>query len=99
MMSQSTMTANTADILYSTRAMLFVMLLCMGYSLSRPEPVIEKEKYFLLSTITQNSSPEKGWPDLPLWQKAAAEKAVERYAGAQEKKWRRWNEAMFQRST
>ncbi len=30
-------------------------------------------------------------------QKAWAEKAVQKYAEAQEKKWRRWNEAMFER--
>ena len=29
-------------------------------------------------------------------QKEWAEKAVRRYAEAQEKKWRRWNEAMFE---
>ncbi len=30
-------------------------------------------------------------------QKEWAEKAVKRYAEAQEKKWRRWNDAMFER--
>ena len=32
------------------------------------------------------------------WQHEASARAVERYAGAQEKKWQRWNEAMFERS-
>jgi len=31
-------------------------------------------------------------------QKEWAEKAVQKYAEAQEKKWRRWNESMFERS-
>jgi hypothetical protein len=31
------------------------------------------------------------------WQREASQKAVERYAGSQDKKWRRWNEAMFER--
>ena len=32
-------------------------------------------------------------------QKEWSEKAVQKYAEAQEKKWRRWNESMFERST
>ena len=35
--------------------------------------------------------------ELAPWQKEWAEKAVKRYAEAQGKKWRRWNEAMFER--
>ena len=41
--------------------------------------------------------PEQGWADLPPWQRKASDKAVERYTEVQEKKWRRWNEAMFER--
>jgi len=36
--------------------------------------------------------------ELAPWQKEWAEKAVRGYRKAQEKKWRRWNEAMFERS-
>ena len=36
--------------------------------------------------------------DMLPWQREASEKAVKRYAEAQEKKWRRWNEAMFERA-
>ena len=32
-------------------------------------------------------------------QKEWADKAVKRYTEAQEKKWQRWNEAMFERSS
>jgi len=42
------------------------------------------------------TNPEEA--ELAPWQKEWAEKAVTRYAEAQEKKWRRWNEAMFERS-
>jgi len=31
-------------------------------------------------------------------QKAWSEKAVQKYTAAQDKKWQRWNEAMFERS-
>jgi len=34
--------------------------------------------------------------ELAPWQKEWADKAVRRYAESQEKKWRRWNEAMFE---
>jgi len=36
--------------------------------------------------------------ELAPWQREWAEKAVRGYREAQEKKWRRWNEAMFERS-
>ena len=32
------------------------------------------------------------------WQHEASARAVERYAEAQDKKWRNWNDAMFERS-
>ena len=34
--------------------------------------------------------------DMLPWQRDASAKAIKRYAEAQEKKWRRWNEAMFE---
>ncbi len=36
--------------------------------------------------------------DMLPWQREASAKAIKRYAEAQEKKWRRWNEAMFERA-
>ena len=83
------------DILYFTRVTLFIALLCMGYSLSRPTPAKGKERDLLLPATT--GSPEQDWAGLPPWQRKASEKAVEKYAEVQEKKWRRWNEAMFER--
>jgi len=96
-MSQPTMPANTGDILYSTRVMLFITLLCMGYELSRTIPAGNKERELLLpSTI---SSSDQEWAGLPPWQRKASEKAIEKYAATQEKKWQRWNDAMFEKSS
>ena len=48
------------------------------------------------SSPSAATNPEEA--ELAPWQKEWAEKAVKGYAEAQEKKWRRWNEAMFERS-
>ena len=95
-MNQLGVPANTGDILYSTRVMLFITLLCMGYELSRPIPAVSKERELLLPATISPSDPE--WEGLPQWQRKASNKAIEKYAVTQEKKWRRWNEAMFERS-
>ena len=96
-MNQPTGPANTGDILYSTRVMLFITLLCMGYELSRPIPAVSKERELLLPANISRSDLE--WEGLPPWQRKASNKAIEKYAVTQEKKWRRWNEAMFERSS
>jgi hypothetical protein len=87
------------DILYFMRVLLFITLLCMGYSLSRPMPAKGKEQDMLLPATAGAGSEDKEWAGLPQWQKKASEKAVISYAAAQEKKWQRWNEAMFERSS
>jgi hypothetical protein len=87
---------NTGDIFYFMRVLLFILLLSMGYALSRPRPVGEKEQATLLPD-TETLPQYQQWPRLLPWQRKASEKAIERYAGSQEKKWRRWNEAMFER--
>ena len=98
-MNQPVVPANTGDILYFMRVTLFIALLCMGYSLSRPTPANKTEHDLLLPATTGGSLPDQEWADLPQWQRRASEKAVISYAAAQDKKWRRWNEAMFGRST
>ncbi|MFC1970658.1 hypothetical protein ACFLV0_01800 [Chloroflexota bacterium] len=98
MINQPIGPANTGDILYFMRVLLFVALLSMGYELSRPTPAGETEQDELLSATTGVGSGEKEWAGLPPWQRKVSEKAIERYAATQEKKWRRWNEAMFERS-
>jgi len=85
------------DPLYFMRVTLFVMLLCMGYALSRPVSSGKSAEITLLPATIGKDPENKGWSDLPYWQKEASAKAVEKYAATQEKKWRRWNEAMFER--
>ena len=87
------------DIIYFMRVTLFIALLCMGYSLSRPTPAEGKDQYLLLSAATETGTREQEWSDLPSWQRKASEKAIGKYTATQEKKWRRWNEAMFERSS
>ena len=98
MINQEVGPGNTGDILYFMRVMLFTAFLSMGYVLSRPNTAAREEQYLLLSDTTEPVPKEQEWAGLPLWQRKASEKAVERYAAGQEKKWHRWNEAMFERS-
>ena len=98
-MNQTVGPGNPGDILYFMRVMLFIAFWSMGYELSRPRPASNKEQDLLLADTTRPGSQEQEWPDLPPWQRKASEKAVERYTEAQDKKWRRWNEAMFERSS
>ena len=98
MMNQIVGPGNAGDILYFMRVTLFIAFLCMGYSLSRPTSANKTEQDKLLSATTGAGSENKEWSYLPPWQRKASEKAIERYTKSQEKKWRRWNEAMFERS-
>lgn len=93
MMSQSVEPRIPGDIFYLTRVMLFITLICTGYVLSRPNPDTRKEEKLLLPQTT----PER--PGILHWQSKASEKAVTRYAESQGRKWRCWNEAMFERSS
>ena len=63
-------------------------LLRMDYELRRP-----KETYTDMFAL-----PLPYRPALSQQEKEWAEKAVKRYAAVQEKKWRHWNEAMFEES-
>jgi len=90
---------NTGDILYFMRVLVFTAFLSMGYELSQPKPAGNNNPALLLPDNTNLDPPEQEWTSLPQWQRKASEKAVEKYAAAQEKKWQRWNEAMFERST
>ena len=99
MMNQTIGPVNAGDILYFMRVMLFIAFWSMGYELSRPRPASNKEQDLLLPATAGADSQDPKWPDLPPWQRKASEKAIERYAEAQDKKWRRWNEAMFERSS
>ena len=98
-MNQAVGPGNTGDILYFMRVLLFVVLLSMGYELSRPQTANNKEKDLLLTDTIEPGSQDQQWSGLPPWQRKASDKAVARYAVSQEKKWRRWNESMFERSS
>ena len=98
MINQITWPGSTSDVFYFMRVLLFIALLSMGYALSRPLTDSNKEQDFLLNDIAGlDQDPDR--PSLLPWQRKASEKAIERYTQAQEKKWQRWNEAMFERST
>ena len=97
MINQAVRAGNTGDIFYFMRVLLFIAFLSMGYALSRPRPAGDKEQYLLPDT-TETGSQVPEWTGLPPWQRKASEKAIERYAASQEKKWRHWNEAMFERA-
>ena len=81
--------ADIGDILYPLRVSLFIALLLMGYTLSRPNDAEED---------IPSPSETPRWESLPAWQRKASDRAVEKYTKSQDKKWRRWNEAMFERS-
>jgi hypothetical protein len=72
--------------------MVIAILVRASYELSRPQQI--KEVLFLTEKHPIADIP-KQTPIIPR-QKEWAEKAVKRYAEAQEKKWRNWNEAMFE---
>ena len=99
MINQTIVQGNTGDILYFMRVLLFIAFLCMGYELSRPPTANNRGQDLLLSDTIEPGSQDQKWSGLPPWQRKASEKAVERYAESQEKKWWRWNESMFERST
>ena len=96
--TDSASSLQAGDILYFVRVTLFVWLLCTGYVLSQPTPAGSKKQALLLRDTAGASSPDPDWSGLPPWQKKASEKAVARYTESQEKKWRRWNDTMFERS-
>ena len=97
MINQIAGSASTSDVFYFMRVLFFIALLSMGYELSRPLTDHNEEEDFLL-TDTGSLEQNTEWPSLLPWQRKASEKAIDRYTKAQEKKWQRWNEAMFERS-
>jgi len=77
--------------------MVMAALLRMSYELSRPKHDSDVPSTTLLtSTAGADPAPQQKEPDLTPWQKEASERAVKEYAASQGKKWRNWNEAMFQ---
>ena len=72
------------------RWLLFLALLRMSYETANANRHATSEKSYLIESnpLEEAHNPrEKEW----------TEKAVKKYADAQEKKWQRWHEAMFER--
>ena len=69
--------------------LMMVTLLRVDYELRRPKETYTDTFALPLPNRLALSQQHKEW----------AEKAVKRYAEAQDRKWRRWNEAMFERSS
>ena len=73
--------------------MVMTALLRTSYELSRPKP---HDLGLLASTVGADPDPQQNESELTPWQKEASERAVKEYAASQGKKWRNWNEAMFE---
>ena len=82
---------------FNNMLVLLVMgaLLRTSYELTRQRNSEAEVATYATSVIGAN--PAAGTALTPQ-QKEWSEKAVQKYAEAQEKKWRRWNESMFERS-
>ena len=76
MSNQAVEPGNTGDIFYFMRVLLFILLLSMGYALSRPRPVGEKEQAALMPD-TETLPQYQQWPRLLPWQRKASERAIE----------------------
>ena len=71
--------------------LVFLALWRMSYETANVNKTSITEKSYL---IERNSPEEVRNPREKEW----TEKAIKKYADAQEKKWQNWNEAMFERS-
>ena len=76
--------------------MVMAALLRTSYELSRPKPQDPGTPPTKLLASTVGADSPQNEPELTPWQKEASERAVKEYAASQGKKWRNWNEAMFE---
>ena len=81
---------------FESMLMLMVMLALLraSYELSRPERNRLEEVSAFAETYSISETPKPN--TITPRQKEWAERAAKNYAEAQEKKWRNWNEAMFE---
>ena len=81
---------------FESMLMLMVMaaLLRASYEMSapKPSPLGEVSAFAETHVINETKKPDTITPQQREW----ADKAVKQYAETQEKKWSRWNEAMFE---
>jgi len=82
---------------FGSMLVLMVMsaLLRASYEMSRPGTT-HSEEVSAFADTRPNSEASK--PAIKPQQREWAEKATKRYAEAQEKKWRNWNDAMFEQA-
>jgi hypothetical protein len=66
--------------------MLMMMATLLRTSYEMSHPVTKNASILEFNPETKRITQEKTWAD----------KAVQKYAASQEKKWRHWNEAMFE---
>ena len=78
------------DLFGPIRLLIFLALFRMSYEAANLDSPAAPERSLL---VEHTSTPE----DMTAAEKEWAEKAVQKYADAQGKKWRHWNEAMFER--
>jgi len=70
--------------------MVFLALFRMSYEITS----IRKQSPAQISYLIQRDTPDE---PINARQKEWADKAIQKYAAAQDKKWQRWNEAMFEK--
>ncbi|WP_324664282.1 hypothetical protein VLL09_04910 [Dehalococcoides mccartyi] len=75
--------------------MVMAALLRYSYELSGPTSNSSKEIRLFADTLPNKEVPKP--ISITPQQREWAEKAVNNYAQSQEKKWQRWNEAMFEK--
>jgi len=84
----------TREFQYLLTLLVMAGLLRASYELHKPQPKALKPVSFWANTRPVSGTTQPTSFDLQ--QKAWADKAVKRYTAAQEKKWQKWTEAMFE---
>ncbi len=84
----------TREFQFMLTLLVMAALLRASYELHKPQPKALQSVSFWANTRPASGTAQPA--SLNLQQKAWADKAVKRYAAAQEKKWRKWTEAMFE---
>jgi hypothetical protein len=75
---------------------LMVMAVLLRFDFEQNEPLVKPLENISVVADTRSIIECPNQLTISAQQKAWSEKAVKRYAEAQEKKWRNWNEAMFE---
>jgi hypothetical protein len=84
----------TREYQFMLTLLVIAGLMRASFELQKPQEKAFQPVSFWANTGTASRTAQPTCLDLQ--QKAWADKAVKRYAAAQEKKWRKWTEAMFE---